>query len=304
MGMIALTFSGRRWTASLGAVNTVGRHWSCTHRVDESRVPMFWLEIRYGPDGWVWRPLEGRGITRGGGAQRANGWRMLDSPSGRAVRVRCGDAGHISLLDSKSPSPFLSDLLSGLQLAGPSLLEVLERHDGGFFRLGEGDDPSRALVDGDIVVHRGSAWRFFSGTVPPSTDGGVVSLKSDTICLDLDLRKQVLCLTERDRSVELTDSLVILLVPFVEARIDEHRVEGGWLSLEEAHRGWVAAGGRADSPPERISWDKGRLRTRLAALGVGDVGFLFEKRRRGGVWQTRLRISGERLGFKDYDEHA
>ena len=91
---------------------------------------------------------------------------------------------------------------------------------------------------------------------------------------------------------------MLLLVPFLRARRDEHRVDGGWLSLSEAHRGWVAAGGRPDSPPQRISWDKGRLRSRLAALGVGDVALLFEKRRRDGRWQTRLRLDGARLSLK------
>ena len=260
---------------------------------------MFWLEVRHGQTGWVWRSLEGRGITRGGGTVQAHDWRSLQTPTRRASRVWCGDVGHVRLQDAGPPSSFLTDLSSGVQLAGAELLEILEQHEGAFYRLGEGDEPSRTLVDGDLIVHSGSAWRFAAGAVQQSTDGGIISLKSDTICLDIDPDGKALALTERAQSVELTGSLVTILVPFVRARIDEHRLEGGWLTLEEAHLGWVAAGGRADSPPERISWDKGRLRTRLAALGVGDVKSLFEKRRLGGVWQTRLRISGERLGVKD-----
>ena len=175
MGILSLTFSGRHWTGRLGAVNTVGRHWSCTHRVEHPRVPMFWLEVRHGHTGWVWRSLEGRGITRGGGTVQAHDWRSLQTPTRRASRVWCGDVGHVRLQDAGPPSSFLTDLSSGVQLAGAELLEILEQHEGAFYRLGEGDEPSRTLVDGDLIVHSGSAWRFAAGAVQQSTDGGRLS---------------------------------------------------------------------------------------------------------------------------------
>ena len=96
--------------------------------------------------------------------------------------------------------------------------------------------------------------------------------------LDIDANELTAAFTVAVVKVMVYGEFVRTLCIYALARSEEHFNDGGWLSRKEAHQRWVAHGGNADSPEERIGWDRGKLRTQLSQHGFIKLKGLFEKK--------------------------
>jgi hypothetical protein len=298
MAILSVHINGKTKAEQIGIVTTIGRHWSCILRLDHPSAPLFWLEIRYGTSGWAWRPLETRGLTRGSGRPISNGWKSLTDKGGGTARVHCGKAGWVELTDASPPTTFAKSLNNGTIINGAGLGDIVERHSGNLFRMGEGDTLSAALSDGDIFASEGSTYRLFSATQNTTTELGEISIDSPKICVDVSLDTLTATFTQGTAEVTVTGEPVRVLVPFIRARLDETSGDDGWLTVNSAWKGWMAAGGNPNSAPERLAWEKGRLRTQLARAGACNVSSIFEKRRLDGLWWSRIAIPPDRISLK------
>ena len=277
----------------LPASTIVGRAAGCALRMDDRDLPMHWLEIRWSPHGWCWRTLAGEARTRGVGSLLADGCRQLpESSHARPQRIRFGDGLALELVEGGPPERLLVDLQTGECLAGEAMGAVVEVRETVLLPFEADGDPSRALQDGDVVIHAARAFRVHLAGCAPATRNLRLDLARGTASVDL-LDDGFRAVFHQDGSeVSLVGEHVRTLAVYAEARrADEPR--GGWLSVPDAWAHWTAAGGNPDSPLERLAWDRARCRTHLARLAVGGLEQLFESRRVGGAPHYRLGIHVE-----------
>jgi hypothetical protein len=64
---------------------------------------------------------------------------------------------------------------------------------------------------------------------------------------------------------------------------------GGWLTPNKALAAWVELVAPADSRPERVAWERAKLRAQLSRAGVAGLDALYEVRREGDTVRTRAR---------------
>jgi hypothetical protein len=274
-----------RWP--LAGTTLVGRHWSCGVVIPAPRAPAFWLELRWGDDGWLWRELAGGGHTRGSGAEREGGWRpLLRRP------VRWDGALAVTLDDLGPPREALHDLEGGAAIDGPALDELLETADGARWVPVEEGAPTRRLSDGDVCVLEGRAFRYLAGVGAAPTLRDLFHVGHPGVALELDLEARRAFFRCASRDVLVSGECVRVLAAYAAARLEGD----GWLTREEAHDRWRALGGRATSGAARLGWERGKLRSQLAQQGVMGVRELFEARLVDGVHEARLAIAPRQIG--------
>jgi hypothetical protein len=275
----------------LGATNVVGRHRSCGVVLDAAIVPAFWLEVRWLGSGWGWRELGGAELARGGGAALAEGWRALRP----GARVRLGDDAWVELVEDGAPEVVLVDVESGEERRGEALDTLVEVSEGRVFPLHADGEPTAELRDGALLHEGRRAWRVLrpEEVVPTLRDG--VLIGHPEIVLELDVQARMATFTVGTQSCAVRGGPVLAMAPYALARRDGPRDEGGWLTLPDAHAWWLALGGAAGSPPERLNWERAKLRSMLAREGARGVDALFEVRRRVGETTIRLVLDADRV---------
>ena len=73
--------------------------------------------------------------------------------------------------------------------------------------------------------------------------------------------------------------------------------DGGWLRNVDAQVGMQGLGVEMAAGPERMNWDRHRLRSALQELEVGDLDRLFERKRTGRQWMHRLGVRPQVSGL-------
>lgn len=268
----------------LTASTLVGRHWASVARVEDPRVPLLWLELRWFGTRWGWRALGAGDRTRGKGAALTDGWRHLaaDSP------VRLDDVVSVELVAESAPVPMLVDPDTGA-LAPPEVLErLVEVRDARMIPLAAEGDTSRVFPDGALLVDEAKRpWRVCLPDAPAPTEQARLHLaRPYDLFLDEDSAR--VTFMQGDASVVVTGECARVLAVFVEAhRADVPR--GGWLTPAEAWDAWVVRGGNPASPVARLSWERAKLRQALARQGVSGLETLFQVERDP---QVRVRWSG------------
>ncbi len=268
----------------LAASTLVGRHWASLARVDDPRVPLLWLELRWFGTRWGWRALGASDRTRGKGAALADGWRhfAVDSP------VRLDDLVSVELVAESAPVPMLVDSGTGA-LASPEVLErLVELRDSRLLPLAAEGDATRALLDGALLVDEsGRPWRVCLPDAPAATEQARLHLgRPYDLFLDEDAAR--VTFIQGDASVVVNAECARVLAVFAEARRAD-LPRGGWFTPAEAWDAWVVRGGNPDSPVARLSWERAKLRQALARQGVSGLDSLFEVERDP---QVRVRWSG------------
>lgn len=201
-------------------------------------------------------------------------------------------------MEASAPPPFVARLDDGGIVTGDDLDALLEVRADGVWPPGAEHDPWRQapLVDGEVFVHEGLRCRFHAGDTPRPTLRSAVSLDSPAVELALSEAGQGwrLQVVDGDASVELAAEYVRVAVPYVEAR-QRDMPPGGWFEVDAAHLRWQQLGGSTGSRRERIAQDRSRLVRALAREGVAQAARLFETRRAGAEWVTRVTVPGDRL---------
>ncbi|MEN0062177.1 MAG: hypothetical protein AAGA48_08490 [Myxococcota bacterium] len=292
MGRVKITY-GSHWSERPLAVSTlIGRHWSCDILLHAEEVPLRWLEIRWLGGRWGWRALSREGDTLGAGDWLRPGWRSLtvSRKANRVLRLRAAAA--VELVNGDAPQPYAVDLQSGQILVKQSLAEMLGNAGFHQWRTHTGEP----LNDGVVLVIEGRPLRLHLPQRVQATSGSGISsiLHVDTL-LKLDAETLTGAIELGTFRVELSREIVRVLLPYAEARVNDYAHEDAWISREEAHARWLELGGNPSSPPQRLGWMRGKAKTFLARKGLSDVDGLFESRRVGGWYGTRIGLQPEQI---------
>jgi hypothetical protein len=292
MGFL-MVFDGMPRVVPLASTTLVGRGGACLARIGHPAVPMHWLEVRWMGERWAWRALAAEDSTRGPSAFLAAGWRTLGSV-GRVARVSLGETAWVELADPSPPAPFVWDLARGQVLEDEVRARHLEVRGGGFRLLSAEGEPGALLADGVTVAvndaeHGPLALRLHAPTDVISTLHTVVDLLRPGLTADFDLVRLRAKLHQGDAAVTVTGECVRVLYTYVQARRRDHPA-GGWLDPFAAWHDWVALGGNASSPADRLSWERGKLRSQLSRIRVANIDALFELSREGDTIRTRVGV--------------
>jgi hypothetical protein len=295
MPSLRLSLDGAVTTVPAASSTLIGRHWSCLGRLAHTRIPLYWLEIRWLGERWAWRTLAPNDQTRGSGAAIGEGWRALTADA----RLRWDDDAWVQLVGEEAPQLALWDEGSGELRDGEALDALLEARDGRVMPLSADGDPHADLPDGALVPDGRRTWRLLRPDAPLATDLRGFSVTDPQLELDVDLAALELTLSVGGRSVTVHGSAVRSIVPYAIARRDHRGLDGGWLTLHEAWQWWVDIGGLATSAPDRLGWERGKVRTQLARAGVRDLDQLFETKRSAVETATRLNVRSAQVNVHE-----
>ncbi len=289
MATILVTHAGSPRAVPLAASTLVGRGWPCLARVHDAGVPLYWIELRW-QAGWTWRVLAADERTRGPGTVRDDGWR--DLPCGtprRPMAVRLGEDLSVELVEDGPPTPFLHEPATGEFLRGDAVGSMVEVRGDALLPLEAEGNPAMALHDGDTLVHEGRVLRVHGVSAPLATSRLRIDLARPCARVLVDESPLRATLLQGDAHLELTGEHLRTLLVYAQARAADP--SGGWLRPSDAWSRWRAAGGNMDSPPERLSWDRARIRAELHAAGVGHPEALFEVARDALGARVRLALT-------------
>jgi hypothetical protein len=290
MGMVRVSESGVTRDVRVPEICLVGRHWSCHVGLSTTKVPQFWIELRWLEATWAWRALNSIEETRGAGKSLPNGWRAFRRTSSRNPRISIADDVWVEFIDLTSPSAFAQNVETGGFIDGEALEDLWECVDDRFYRFGW-DDAREAefeLRDGDLVSSGGTLYRVFLPLDGPHTLVAQLHLMVTECTVTIDVSRLTAVFESKDAAVTVTGECVRVLAAYAQARLDEHFVEGGWLTAQESHQRWLDLGGNSASAVERLGFERGKLRNQLRKSGVLDAKDLFE--RQASAHRTLLRI--------------
>jgi hypothetical protein len=292
MGVVLLRQKNSERRVPLSSSFRVGRHWSCDICLADRSLPLYWVELRWREKEWVWRVLAAEARTKPQLPNQNKAWSLLSEDKG-SVRIEClgGDFVELVLLSAAPPELIIEDLQSGERHVGETLEGLVERHPNGkVWALGQEPPIHLPLQDGEVFSLHKNIYRAHV----PSEIGSTVDLVFDVSAPDVFLSINIANLSATfslDNSERiLHGEPVRTLIVYAKARREEDELAGGWLTIEDAYEGWLQLGGRRESKPERIAWERGKLRAMLAAQGVLGVETLFEVRKTRSLWENRLHI--------------
>ena len=291
MGLLLVAAGAARHLLPLPPLCLVGRGPACVIGLDHPSCPAHWLELRWGPEGWSWRPLAAVERTRGSGSHRANGWRALEVTSERGTRVALANDAFIELVDAAPPEPFVWDVTAGVALTGEALERVAERRGDALLPIAAEGDPAAALRDGEQWIHQeGEQLRILRAHVPvslPETLDTRIDLARGGVTVDVDLGAATAELSQGRARVQVSGQAVRVLALYARARMVDPTGKG-WMTANEAWQLWQELGGAADASVEAVSWERTRLRQLMHRARVGSVEALFERKKTGAFIHVRL----------------
>jgi hypothetical protein len=158
----------------------------------------------------------------------------------------------------------------------------------------EASPPTAPFADGQVLALHDPvlgplALRLHVPAEVPATADALLDLLDPGLSIELDLPGLRATLHQRGSHVIVRGECARVLTVYLQARRRDLPA-GGWLDPDEAWALWVALGGNEDSPRERLSWERGKLRSQLARMRVANVHALFELSRQGDTIRTRLGI--------------
>jgi hypothetical protein len=281
---IRLHEGAARREVPLAQVTLVGRGTACLVRVERPYCPLHWLELRWRDGAWTWRALTSEERTRGNGAVVVPGWRSFDV----GARVRLGEDLSVELVEGGPPEPFAWDLFADAPVplgpsarVDPALAAVVRVRADGVYA--QGPDGARRLVDG---AHLRVGERVLRLHVPdslPATFVAPLDLAGEAVQVTVHLSDLRAVFDAGGSRAEVHGEPVRVLAAFAGATTSDR-----WLSARAAWEAWVALGGNASSPVERLAWERGKLRRQLLLAQVDRVDALFESRKMSTLICTRL----------------
>gem|GEM_PF-2027330 len=301
MGTVSVECQGRRVEKRLAASTLVGRHWRCDIIINDPRIPLYWLEVRWMSNDWAWRELTDTGATRGPGTRVSNGWRTITSLGKKTPRIIHPPNIALNFIDLSAPALMVEDLSTREQFGPDSYDEFIEIWDNKIRTVGWDAESSESseLLDGDTIHVRGRTLRVHASDLSKTTARAALDVTHKDCKLDIDMNELTATFTVNSVEAMVHGEFVRTLAVYAQTRLEEHFDEGGWLSRREAHRRWIEFGGNPDSPEERIGWDRGKLRTQLATQGGTKLKDLFTKSRTGSDVSIRLNLTPEQLSFTE-----
>jgi hypothetical protein len=288
MALLRVVDGEDRRTIPLAASTLIGRGWPCLVRLEHRAAPLYWLEVRWHAGAWAWRTLSADARTRATGAFVANGWRTFTAAGGRGARVTLAEDLWVELTDASPPTAFLTDVESGAPVSPDAVDDALELRADAVLPVSAEGAEDLAYRDGAVIRVGHRVVRVHVPARDADTLGGRVDLSAPDVELDLDDAALVARFTRGDAGVVARGACVRLLAVYVAAR-EADVPSGGWLTPDEAHAEWVARGAPPDSRPDRVAWERAKLRAQLSRAGATGLDALYEIRRDGETVRTRVR---------------
>jgi hypothetical protein len=219
----------------------------------------------------------------------ADGWRMFEIRDGHRTRIRLIQTGvQIEIVEGGVPRPFAWDVLANEPLDDNALTEVAEIRGNNLIPLSAEGDESQALRDGQCWLHvdtngtrtlRAHIPEFLKQTVSPR-----INLARSGLKIDIDLHNLQAIFSQQEAHAIVRGECVRVLAIFALARENGE----GWLDASEAWARWTELGGTRDTSIERMSWERGKLRTQLARQRVTGLETMFTRRKIGAFVELRL----------------
>ena len=276
MGMILLKYGLRTKRLPVLESNGFGRSQELgLRRIPVKGLPLFWLEIRWLGNQWVWRVLNAENETKGRGPLLSNGWRELTD----RIIFQSTTKVQIELFDG-SPPGVLVESLQNSTIVPVDEVRGLHVSDLGY-RV-DLDQP--LLQNGEVFVLEGHPYRLWiPQSYAPSIDSSFMVTDSD-MTLDIFTSELRAEFSIGQRTVSIQGEFVRVLWVYAQERVDGE----GWLDSQEALHLWIAFGGNSNSEAPRVSWERNKLRQALVDQQVFAVDNLFERFRQGVNWHHRL----------------
>ena len=285
MGRVVIRLGEDERRVPLAAETLIGRHVGCTYTLANPAIPTFWIELRWTDDRWLWRSLVEDHPTSGPTRRHDAVWAVVGT--GDAIR---SSAATVVLEDASPPRMFAATPGGEEVLQPPDLFEWIEPGAEGCWPIRRGDRVE-PLANGSIFAVDGRPFRLFTVEETLTTLRARLDLLHPNVFAYLDVGEDSECsltLCQGDHRVKLSGAYVRAARPYFEARLAAGE---GWLTLEQAHERWLAAGGARSDDRYRISRDRSRICRRLTAAHVAHAPWFFETGRHDGTWRTRLRMA-------------
>ena len=288
MAQLRIVDGETRRVVALAASSLVGRGWPCIARIPQASVPLYWLELRWYAGTWAWRALSAGARTRGIGASLGSEWRALAAAGGRPPRITLSSAVWVELIDPSPPEAFVTDVITGDVLPPEEAQDLVELRRDAILPFEAEGDLCRSFADGAVWVDKGRVLRAHIPSAGADTWDRCLDLGHPEVELEIDMVGLSARFRMGDAEAVARGACVRLLQVYVQARA-LHDPAGGWLTPEEALAAWVQLGGPADARPERIAWERSKLRAQLSRAGVAGLDTVYEVRREGDTVRTRVR---------------
>ena len=277
MGKILLQEMGQTTIVPLKEHTILGRSPKSDILLRMQSIPNLWLEIRYLNGDWVWNVLNGEGDTVGAGSYTVNHWRMFSK------KIRFNNLISLELIDDSEPKTLIEDQHKRfLPLSRfPTIQQVSVRT----FQLNE-----QLLTNGTAFVYDSKIYTLWvPGSTHATEENSVIDVNDGLLKIDMDALLATFDFGSRQYTLtgEAARSLAVY------ARAHKEDTDTSWLTTEEAFLDWISLGGSEDSPSERINWERNKIMGKLSKQGSFPVVGLFQRRRRGSIWEHRLDFSGE-----------
>ena len=286
MGTLLIQHNSHSSMAYLKSSAIIGRDRSLRlTRINDIRVPSFWLEIRYINHEWCWRVLNGD-HTRGMGKMLKNGWRKLSG------KIRLGNHVCVELIDSAPPQNLIYDIEHKVAFPLHDLPDI-QINEAGLFL----DNVAEPLQDGmEVFVESlNRTVEIWINQPVVTTQDSVLSFGEHcfiSCCLDT----LVIQISDASQEISHQGEGARLMYAYILARIDNN--DGGWMSSDAVFQEWLELGGNPESEVTRVKWERNKLCNRLFELGVMNASNLFEKKRVGTQWYHRVSLPESQLEIK------
>ncbi len=275
MGQLLIHSLGQTQLVSLKEHTLIGRSPKCDVLINLSPVPNIWLELRYLNGEWIWNVLNGESDTIGSGGYTYRQWRKYIKP------IRFQNLIKIELINQDAPTPLLEDANKRFHRLEefPDIIQSVR----GTFSLN-----GTHLPIGKPFIHQENIYTLWvPGTSHITEDTNTVSISDGSLWFDLD----GLSATFDFGVVKFTahgEAARVLHVYALAKQSDDP-----WLNTEDAFLDWVSLGGNADSPTDRINWERNKILGKLNKQGAFPLVDLFKRRKKGSTWTHCLDFAGE-----------
>lgn len=293
MGTLLITDNDGRHLVPLSSSALIGRHFHCSCPINDPAIHLYWLEIRWFGQMWVWRVLAGANRTRGSGVVLEEGWRELRWVRGRGSRIVWDERCVVELVEPGPPELCGRFPKTNRWIHGEEMEKHVEAFEDGLRAV---TDPSQEpLHSGDFIHTPEGLLQIYLPAPPKQTDVSLLSVTHPELKLDIDLTALNGVFTVGQKEARVAGECVRVLAAYAMARQKPNDDRDGWITRGYAHQMWIKLGGKADSPEARVAWERGKLRTQLAKQRVQDLPKLFGMKDHRGRKLVRLEISPERI---------
>lgn len=294
MSILKCIFNNKEQIIPIACSTRIGRHWSNDICLNDPKIPMYWVEIRWIGTAWRWKIFSAEERTRGMGAVINSVWREWSK--GASIRLdgfETEGALRISSLSDAPPMMLIEDQTTKKRYYGEDMLRYVEVWQTN--RVIPIDDVTREkpLQDGDIFCVRNKIFRFLHTEQDFITKPLKMKVVDPNTMVEINIEEKVAYFSNQNHQAVVRGASVLTLATY--ARAVKQR--NPWLETTMAFDMWRELRGKDSSTPERLGWDRGKVRNQLSKQSCFGLKELFLTRQNNGFYETMLNLQSEQIEF-------